>query len=123
MQWETKIIVLPKYFRHSASPDDDLEDSRDWRFYQIATYLGSFTFLAIQYETRWAALLPTASKHPEKSLISADQKKKKICGPSSVSESGPKRRGLRLPARAGDTSPTLLKPHSGLRACDKQVRG
>ena len=30
-------------------------------FNKIPTYFGSFTFLAIQYETRWAALLPTAT--------------------------------------------------------------
>jgi hypothetical protein len=30
-------------------------------FSKIPTYFGSFTFLAIQYETRWAALLPTAT--------------------------------------------------------------
>jgi len=42
-------------------------DGQSWNlgfigfFNKVPTYFGSFTFLAIQYETRWAALLPTAS--------------------------------------------------------------
>jgi hypothetical protein len=31
-----------------------------WLFPLIVYVLGSFTFLSIQYEQRWAALLPTA---------------------------------------------------------------
>ena len=38
-------------------------------FSKLPTYFGSFTFLAIQYETRWAALLPTASKTLQQNTI------------------------------------------------------
>ena len=61
MQWETMIIVLPRDFA-LLNVHRILERGANWRFPENSTYVGSFTFLAIQYETRWAALLPTASK-------------------------------------------------------------
>ena len=62
-----RIIVALSEFRQSSAgffPQYWNQQSIGF-FTKVPRYFGSFTFLAIQYETRWAALLPTASNKPQ----------------------------------------------------------
>src|ERR671918_923027 len=61
-------LYSPRLFYATAGPNffQRYWNQRFIRFFlTVPTYFGSFTFLAIRYETRWAALLPTASNQPQ----------------------------------------------------------